>query len=181
MSGHNKFSQIKHQKASEDGKRSKLFSMLGRQIAIQSRLAGGDVNNPSLRTLLEKARKLNMPKDTIDRGVARGTGGNEATLEEVVFETFGSGGVAIIIQGITDSKNRTSQEIKHILSKNELALGTPGSAIWAFSTSRNEEGDIVYTPNSVMEISTEDKTKLESLIITLTDHDDIKNIATNSK
>ena len=180
MSGHNKWSQIVRQKGVEDGKRSKLFSMLGRQITIQSRLAGGDVNSPGLRKVIEIARKANMPKEPIERAIARGTGVGEAALEEVVYEAFGPAGVALVIQGITDSKNRTSQEVKHLLSENGGRLGGPGSTMWAFTSSRNDEGEIVYTPTSTMEISADDHTQLSNLVAKLEAHDDIRSVATNA-
>ena len=181
MSGHNKFSQIKHQKASEDGKRSKLFSILGRQISVQSKLANGDVNSANLRAIIEKARKANMPNDSINRAVVKGVGSGEATLEEVVYECFGPGGVAIIIQGITDSKNRTSQEIKHILSENGVALGTPGSGAWAFTPSLASDGVYTFTPKNLISISPEDQTKLEALTTALSDHDDVNKVTTNAE
>ena len=179
MSGHNKFSQIKHQKASEDAKRSKLFSILGKMISVQSRLASGDASSPGLRVAIEKARKQNMPKDNIERALSRGTG-KDSALEEVIYEAFGPGGVAIIITGITDSKNRTSNEIKNILSEHGGSLGGPGATMWAFSTTRNESGEITYSPITTISISEEDKNKLASLIETLEDHEDIKQVSINA-
>ena len=180
MSGHNKWSQIVRQKGAEDAKKSKLFSMLGRQISIQSRMAGGDVNSPGLRKVIEIARKANMPKEPIERAIARGTGAGEAALEEVVYEAFGPAGVALVIAGITDSKNRTSQEIKHILSDNNGSLGNPGSTMWAFTTSRGEEGEIIYTATNTMPISEDDGAKLAELVAKLEDHDDVRSVATNA-
>ncbi|HEY4504921.1 MAG TPA: YebC/PmpR family DNA-binding transcriptional regulator [Candidatus Paceibacterota bacterium] len=179
MSGHNKWSQIQRQKGAEDAKKSKLFSMLGRQISIQSRLAKGDTNSPGLRKAIEIARKTNMPKEPIERAIARGTGAGEATPTEVVYEAFGPGGIALLIQGITDNKNRTSQEIKHLLSENGGALGGPGSTMWTFSTSRSEEGEVTYTPTITMPISEDDKTKLADLVVKLENHDDVRSVATN--
>jgi YebC/PmpR family DNA-binding regulatory protein len=181
MSGHNKWSQIVRQKTSEDGKRSKLFSMMGRMIAVQSRLANGDVNSAGLRTAIEKARKANMPIDTIERAVKKGTGAGEAAMEEVVYEAFGPGGVAIVISGITDSRNRTSNEIKNILSDHSGSLGGPGAVMWAFASSRNESGDIIYSPTTKVPVEESDIEKLTALITTLEDHDDVKSVATNAE
>src|SRR3989344_4832248 len=180
MSGHNKFSQIKHQKASDDGKRSKMFSILGKQISVQSRLANGDMNSAGLRAMIEKARKANMPNDTIGRAVKKGIGSNETALEEVLYDAFGPGGVAMMISGITDSRNRTSNEIKNILSDHSGSLGTPGSASWAFPSARDDSGDIIYTPTTTIPLSPEDTTKLTELIEALENQDDVKSIATNA-
>ncbi|HEY4493534.1 MAG TPA: YebC/PmpR family DNA-binding transcriptional regulator [Candidatus Paceibacterota bacterium] len=180
MSGHNKWSQIVRQKGAEDAKRSKLFSMLGRQISIQSRMANGDVNSPGLRKALEIARKANMPKEPIERAIARGTGVGGAALEEVMYEAFGPGGAAFIITGITDSKNRTSNEVKQILNEHESSLGGPGSSMWAFTSSRNEEGEVVYTPTSTLPLSENDGKKLGNLMAALEDHDDVRGVFTNA-
>src|SRR5690348_5530912 len=96
MSGHNKWSQIKHRKGAADAKKSKVFSMLSRDITIQSKLVGGDMNSPVLKTAIEKARKANMPKDSIERAIKKGAGKDESSFEKVLFEGFGPGGVAII-------------------------------------------------------------------------------------
>lgn len=180
MSGHNKFSQIKHQKAAEDGKRSKLFSMLGRQISVQSHLAGGDQNSASLRKAIEIARKANMTKEAIERAVARGTGVGESALEEVMYEAFGPGGTALIITGITDSKNRTSNEVKLILKDAGGSLGGPNSTMWAFASARNEEGEIIYSPTSTIPLALEDKEKLKSLLEKLEQNEDIRAVFSNA-
>jgi len=180
MSGHNKFSQIKHQKETEDGKRSKLFSILGRIITIQSRLAKGDSNSPGLRAAIEKARKANMTNETIERAVKRGIGSEESVLEEVLYEAYGPGGVAMIIEGITDSKNRTSNEIKKILNEHGGSLGGPGSNTWAFATGRNDSGEIIYNPINKVPLSVEDSAKLAPLIDNLNNHPDIKSVSTNT-
>src|SRR3989338_1892261 len=180
MSGHNKWSQIVRQKGTEDAKRSKLFSILGRMITVQARLAKGDVNHPALRAAIEKARKQNMPKDNIDRAVSRGTGGGAEQLEEVLYEAYGPGGVALIIEGITDSKNRTSNEIKKILNEHGGSLGGPGSTTWAFATGRNDSGEIIYNPINKVPLSVEDSAKLAPLIDNLNNHPDIKSVSTNT-
>lgn len=181
MSGHNKWSQIVRQKGAADAKKSKLFSMMGRMIAVQSRLCNGDVNSAGLRTAIEKARKANMPVDTIERAIKKGTGAGEAAMEEVLYEAFGPGGVAIVIAGITDSRNRTSNEIKNILSDHGGSLGGPGSAMWAFTSSRNEAGDIIYSPTTQIPVEDADLEKLTALVNTLEDHDDVKTVATNAE
>lgn len=179
MSGHNKWSKIKHKKGAADAARSKLFSMLSREITIQSKQAGGDENSPGLRTAIDKARKANMPKDNIERAVKKGVGGGSENYERVVYEGYGPGGVAMMITGITDNTNRTSNEIKHIFSKAGYALGTPGSASWAFSKKESEDG-MDWVPNSPMDISENDKESLSKLIENLEENDDIENVYTNA-
>lgn len=181
MSGHNKWSQIVRQKTAEDGKRSKLFSMLGRQISVQSRLAGGDINSATLRKQIEIARKANMTKEAIERAIARGTGGGGAQLEEVLYEAFGPGGTALVIAGITDSKNRTSNEIKQILRDNGGSLAGPNSTMWAFKSERNEEGEIIYSPTSTIPLAPEDLEKLKSLLEKLESNEDVRAVFSNAE
>jgi len=178
MSGHNKFSKIKHKKAATDAKKSKIFSMYARLITIASKEAGGDVSSASLRTVIDKAKRANMPNDNIDRAVKKGveTGGD--AFSELTFETYGPGGVGVVISGITDNNNRTSQEIKHLLSKNGYTLATPGSVTWAFTSSRDEEGT-KWEATSTVTISDEDKEKLAKLLDTLDEHEDIKQVFSN--
>ncbi|MEK7535972.1 MAG: YebC/PmpR family DNA-binding transcriptional regulator [Patescibacteria group bacterium] len=180
MSGHNKFSQIKHQKESEDAKRSKLFGILGKMISVQARLAKGDVNHPALRASIEKARKANMPKDNIERAIARGKGGEAGELEEVLYEAYGPGGVALVIAGITDSKNRTSNEIKNILSAHSGSLGGPGSTTWAFTKTKDSEGSPIWQANSTMPVADSDKENFGKLLNELEDHADIQSISHNA-
>jgi transcriptional/translational regulatory protein YebC/TACO1 len=107
MSGHNKWSKIKHKKAATDAQKSKIFSKHAAVIAMESRKAGGNLTSPSLIAVIERAKKDSMPKENIDRAVAKGAGGTGAALEEVVFEAFGPGGTAMIITAVTDNNNRT--------------------------------------------------------------------------
>src|SRR3989338_9376933 len=165
MSGHNKFSQIKRKKGFTDAKKSKAFSMFARLITIASKQAGGDASSPTLRTIIDKAKKASMPKDNIDRAVKKGTDTGSSAYSEVMFETYGPGGVGVIITGITDNKNRTSQEIKHVLSKHGYDLANPGSVIWAFGAGRDEEsGGISYSATTRVPISDSDKEKLALLV-----------------
>ena len=134
MSGHSHWSSIKRAKEATDQKRGKVFSKLARQISVVAREKGGDIDaNASLRIAIDKAKKLNMPKENIERAIKRGTGeSGEGRLEEFVFEAYGPGGIALIIEGITDNKNRALGEIKQILSKNGGKLASEGSVKWMF-------------------------------------------------
>jgi YebC/PmpR family DNA-binding regulatory protein len=173
MSGHNKWSQIKEKKGAVDAQRSKLFGKLAKLIKTESRLSHGDLNAPSLRAAIEKARAANMPKDNIDRALASA----ENTAEEkVTYEAYGPGGAALIIEGLTDSTNRTSQEMKHLLSQHGLSLAAPGSALWAFS--KNQDG--VWEPTTTVPLSPADGEKLGALLSELEEHDDVQEVYTNA-
>ncbi len=179
MSGHNKFSKIKHKKAATDAVKSKVFSMMARMITIKSKEVGGDANHPSMRTLIEKARKVNMPKDKIDKAIKKGVEAGGEGYNEVVFEAFGPGGTAILVEGITDNNNRTSQEIKFIFTKHGLSLGAPGTSAWAFLKVGDEDGSKVWRASNPIELSKDDANKLDKLIESLEEHEDIKKVYTN--
>ncbi len=134
MAGHSKWAQIKHQKAKNDAKRGQIFTKLIREITIAARLGGGDPDlNPRLRLAIEKAKEHNMPKDNIEKAIKKGTGELEGVnYIEVTFEGYGPGGVALLIEAVTDNKNRTTGEIRHIFSKYGGNLGNPGSVAWQF-------------------------------------------------
>lgn len=176
MSGHNKWSKIKNKKAVEDSRRSKLFSMLVRTITMESRAVQGDKSHPRLRAAIEKARGANMPNDNIERAVARGTGTGGESYTEVVYESYGPGGVALIIEAITDNKNRTAAEVRHLLSKEGLELASPGSALWAF---RKTVG--TWEAETTVPLGDADGEKLASLVEKLEEHPDINNVYTNAE
>jgi len=145
MSGHNKWSTIKHKKGAADAKRGKVFSKLIKEITIAARQGGGDpTGNPRLRTVLDKARAANMPNDNIIRAIKRGTGEIEGvTYEEITFEGYGPCGVAIMLDVLTDNRNRTVAEIRHIFSKRGGNFGENGCVSWMF----NRQGMIIFEKN----------------------------------
>jgi YebC/PmpR family DNA-binding regulatory protein len=134
MSGHNKWSTIKHKKGAADAKRGKLFSKLIKEITIAARMGGGDADsNPRLRTAVNTARNANMPKENIERAIKRGTGEIAgAQYEEVTYEGYGPGGVAVLVEALTDNKNRTVAEVRHIFDKYNGNLGETGCVAWMF-------------------------------------------------
>lgn len=134
MSGHSKWSKIKRKKASADAKKGRIFTKLIREITVAARNGGSDPNaNPRLRTAIDEARSINMPNDNIERAIKRGTGELEGqSLEEVTYEAYGPHGVAILIEVVTDNRNRTTGEIRHILSRHNGSLGSKGSVAWQF-------------------------------------------------
>jgi YebC/PmpR family DNA-binding regulatory protein len=135
MSGHSKWSSIKHKKGAADAKRGKLFSKLARAIIVAAREGGADpASNLALQNAIEKARSYSMPKDNIERAIARGSGAgaDTETFEQVVYEGYGPNGVAIIVEALTDNRNRTASDIRHVFAKNDGNLGTTGAVAWLF-------------------------------------------------
>ena len=135
MSGHSKWSSIKHKKGAADAKRGKLFSKLTRAIIVAAREGGGDpAANLALQNAIEKARSYSMPKDNIDRAVAKGSGADSdtSTFETVVYEGYGPSGVAVIVEALTDNRNRTAGEVRHTFAKNDGNLGGSGAVSWLF-------------------------------------------------
>jgi YebC/PmpR family DNA-binding regulatory protein len=134
MSGHSKWASIKHKKGALDAKRGKTFTKIIREMSIAARLGGGDAaSNPRLRTAVDKAKSVNMPADNIKRAIQKGTGELEGTsYEDLTLEGYGPGGVAILVEGTTDNRNRSVSEIRHILAKNGGNLGTAGSVSYMF-------------------------------------------------
>ena len=134
MSGHSKWASIKHKKGALDAKRGKLFTKVIREMSIAARIGGGDVGtNPRLRTAVEKAKSINMPADNIKRAIQKGTGELEGmAYEDITLEGYGPGGVAILVEGTSDNRNRTVSEIRHIFTKNGGNLGTAGSVSYMF-------------------------------------------------
>jgi YebC/PmpR family DNA-binding regulatory protein len=134
MAGHSKWANIKHRKAAQDAKKGKAFTKIIKEITVAARLGGGDPSaNPRLRSALENARGVNMPKSNIERAIKKGTGELEGVnYEEITYEGYGPGGVAILVETITDNKQRTVAEVRHILSKRGGNMGEPGSVSWIF-------------------------------------------------
>lgn len=135
MAGHSKWASIKHKKAVVDSRRGKLFTKLGRAITVAAREGGGDPEgNPSLALAIQKARDASMPKDNIERAIARGTGegADASAIEAVTYEGYGPGGVALLIEALTDNRNRTGAEVRHALTKHGGSLGEPGSVAYLF-------------------------------------------------
>src|SRR5213083_3717537 len=150
MSGHSKWSTIKHKKGAADAKRGKLFSKLTRAIIVAAKEGGGDpAANLALQNAIEKARSYSMPKDNIDRAIAKGSGADSdtSTFETVVYEGYGPGGVAVIVETLTDNRNRTAGEVRHTFDKNDGNLGTSGSVAWLFE----RRGVVLVPANGVDE------------------------------
>ncbi len=178
MSGHNKWAQIKHKKAATDAAKSRVFSRFARLIALESRNANGDVNAPALKAAIERAKAVNMPKDNIERAVAKGTSKDAGNMERVVYEAYGPGGAAIVVDALSDSRNRTTQEVKLIFTKSGVEMAGPGAATWAFT--KLPEGG--FAPNEpLMDLSAEDADRLGAILDKLDDQDDVQAVYTNAR
>jgi YebC/PmpR family DNA-binding regulatory protein len=157
MAGHSKWANIQHRKGVQDAKRSKLFTRLIREITVAARMGGGDPSsNPRLRAAIDKALSNNMTKDTVERAIKRGTGGLEGvTYEEIRYEGYGPGGIAVMVDCMTENRNRTVAEVRHVFNKCGGNLGTDGSVAYLF----NKVGQLSFPSDSdedhIMEIALE--------------------------
>jgi YebC/PmpR family DNA-binding regulatory protein len=149
MSGHSKWSTIRHKKGAADAKRGKIFTKLIKEIMVAARMGGGDQTaNPRLRAAILAAKAENMPKDNIDRAIKKGTGDLDgAAYEEINYEGYGPGGVAVLVEIMTDNRNRAASDVRHIFSKNGGNLGEAGCVAWMFS----KKGSIVFNKDKVSE------------------------------
>ena len=146
MAGHSKWANIKHRKARQDAKRAKVWTKVIRELTVAARLGGGDpADNPRLRVAVDSALAVNMPRDTMDRAIARGAGGLEGgDVDELVYEGYGPGGVAVLVEVMTDNRNRTVAEVRHAFSKHGGNLGTGGSVAYLFS----KQGVVSLAPDA---------------------------------
>ena len=183
MSGHSKWSSIKHKKGATDAKRGKVFSKLIKEITVAARLGGGDPDgNPRLRTAIAAAKAENMPKDNIERAIKKGTGELEGTTyEEANYEGYGPGGVAVLVNCLTDNKNRAVADVKHLFERNGGNLGEPGCVSWMFE----QKGLIVFEKDKVdeeqlldlaLESGAEDVKEEETEIEVITDPSDFESV-----
>lgn len=173
MSGHNKWSQIKNQKAATDKKRGQIFSKILKAISIAAKTEPNPQFNPRLRSAIETAKAANVPQDNINRAVSKAS--EEKAMEDIVVEAYGPEGVSLIIEGITDNTNRSISEIKHILTENNAKIANPGSVLWAFEKTL----DGAWKAKFPQEVSEDGKKKIADLIEALEEHDDVQNVTPN--
>ena len=166
MSGHSKWSKVKNRKAVTDAKKNKIYTKMAKILSVEVKKANGDINAAGVQAAVKKAREYNVPNENIERALKKNDSATQ--MESIIYEAYGPGGVAMIIEALTDNRNKAAGEVKHILTQNGSALAAPGSASWAFSKSM-EEG---FIPNMTVTLSDEDGAKLEKLIDELDDNDD---------
>lgn len=171
MSKHSKWAKIKHDKGASDAKRGQVFTKLGRAIAVAARKGADPAMNPALRMAIDAARAGNMPKDTIERAIARASSADGVAIEVVVYEGFGPSGIAFLIIGATDNKNRTTAEIRHLLDKAGGSLGATGSTAWMFEN---------FVPKYRVPVADDARQGLQDLIEELEAHDDVQSVYTNA-
>ena len=176
MSGHNKWSKIKHQKGASDAQKSKMFGKLVRFISVEAKKAKGNLASPGLAAAIKKAKESNMPNDTIDRAVKKATTDNSAQMDNITYEAYGPGGCALVIEALTDNHNKAAQEIKHTLAKHGFALAGIGAATWAF---KRENGG--WIPQTTTPISEEDGKILAEIIEELEENDEVQDVYTNAE
>ncbi len=176
MSGHNKWSQIKRQKGKTDAQKSKLYSKHARLITMESKKSNGNLSSAGLAAAIENAKQDSVSKDVIERAIKKGGEAGLEALEQITYEAYGPGGCAIIIEALTSNKNKAVQEVKYILSRNNLEIATPGSASWAFGKQQ-----MVWVPNMTIPLSEEDLASLEKLVDELEDNDEVQNVYTNAE
>jgi len=210
VSGHSKWSSIKHKKGAADAKRGKLFSKLSRAIIVAAKEGGGDpAGNLALQNAIEKAKSYSMPKDNIDRAIAKGSGADAdaSAFETVVYEGYGPSGVAVIVEALTDNRNRTASDVRHTFAKNDGNLGGSGAVSWLFErrgivlvdadgadedelTLAAAEGEaagftvdaaeLTMVPKTTVEVADEnDAKKVLRLIDQLEDNDDVQDVYAN--
>lgn len=175
MAGHNKWSKIKHKKAGTDAQKSKEFSRLVKLLTTESKKHGGDRNAPAVKSVIEQAKAANMPSQNIDRAIQRGAETVTESAEVITYEMYGPGGCAMLINTLTDNKNRTAAEIRHIAAKNGYSVSAPGSAAWVFV----KQGDSVV-PSTTVALSESDEKKLNTLVDALCDQEDTQEVLTNN-
>lgn len=182
MSGHSKWHNIQARKGKQDAKKSNIYTKLARLITVAAQKGGDPATNFSLRLAIEKAKAVSMPKDNIDKAVKRGTGelNDEAKMEETLYEAFGPGGVQIIIKALTNNKNRTVSDIKHMLSVAGGSLGGSGSVMWNFTTEKSDSG-LVFVAKNKVTLDAAAEEKLAELFSELEAHDDVEDYYTNAE
>lgn len=178
MAGHSHWKQIKEQKGATDVKRGVVFSKLLRAISTAAREEKNPDFNPRLRSAIQKAHEFNVPQDNIERAIKKAS--DETTVEEIIMEAYGPGGIALMIAAYTDNKNRTTQEVKNILKDREAKWAEPGSVRWAFEQVQ-QSGSQSWQAKFKQEIKEDDREKLKSLVQDLENHDDIEKVYTNAQ
>ncbi len=182
MSGHSHTKTILHKKQTTDAKRGKIFSKLSQQISIMTKEKGSDLDsNSPLRAIIEKAKELNMPKENIERAIKKGIGElSGKNLEEVFFEAYGPGGIALIIKGITNNKNRTLMEIKQILTQNNGKLVSEGSVQWLFERKIDPEtGLLNWSAKEQIRLEEKDKQDCQKLFKVLGEIEEVSTLFSN--
>src|SRR5215213_3331125 len=190
MSGHSKWSSIKHKKGAADAKRGKLFSKLSRAIIVAAKEGGPDpTGNLALQNAIEKARSYSMPKDNIERAIARGSGADAdaGSFEQIVYEGYGPNGIALLVEALTDNRNRTASDVRHLFAKHDGNLGATGAVAWLFERQgvilvpgTVDEAELTMVPKTTVEVDEEAVArKVLRLVDALEENDDVQDVYAN--
>ncbi len=175
MSGHSRWTQIKRRKEKTDSQRAKVFGKFAKLITEEARRAGGNLSAPSLKAVTDRAKEANMPADNIERAIKKATE-KGAALQSATYEAYGPGGAALMIEVLTDSKNRAAQEVKAILARHDLSLAGQGSASWAF-----QKQGLSWIATATVPLSEGDVEKLTELVEDLEENNDVQEVFTNAE
>lgn len=178
MSGHNKWKQIKERKGKTDSQKSKAFSKYAKLITMEAKKANGNCEAAGLKAAVERAKKENMPNDNIERAIKKATEAGATAMETVIYEAYGPGGVAIIIESLTDNRNKSAQEVKMALGKHGISLASPGSAMWAF---KKEQTTNHLQPTTTVTLEDDDLTTLEKVVEDLENCEEVQEVFTNAE
>ncbi len=177
MSGHSKWSQTKRKKSVTDAAKSRAFSQYAHLITLESKKVNGILSAPGLAVAITRAKSINMPRENIERAIAKGVSKDADNLEQIIYEAYGPGGVALLVEALTDNKNRTTQEVKHVLASQQIELASPGSTSWAFIKSSG-----IYIPREpLIELTDTDEERLRTILEALDAHEDIQQTFTNAR
>jgi YebC/PmpR family DNA-binding regulatory protein len=174
MSGHSKWSQIKHKKATSDQKKGQIFSKLAKKISLVAREGADPATNYKLQAIIDEAHSFNMPKENIERALKKAGEKENMTLNEIIIQAIGPASIALVIKGVTDNKNRSIGEIKNILSKNEAKMVPENSLNWMFDKNNNPISPLEITDQSILE-------KINKLLEELSDQNDVEEVYSNLK
>lgn len=185
MSGHNRWKQIKERKAKTDSKKSQVFSKYAKLITNEARVAKGNKDAPALRAAILRARKENMPNENIERAIKKATEAGAREWERVRYEGYGPGGAALLIEVLTDNRNKVSAEIKHLFSEHGGNLASPGAASWAFTkqptTDNSQPTTSHWQPTTTVPLSDADLEKLDKLVEALEGNEEVQEVFTNAE
>jgi YebC/PmpR family DNA-binding regulatory protein len=176
---HSKWAKTEYKKAASDAKKSKMFTKVVKLIITEAKKSNGNKESPGLKSAIEKARNVDMPNDNIERAIKKATESG-SQMENITYEAYGPGGVGMIIEALTENRNKAAQEVRHILTKNGYELGVMGSVSWGFEKKIDGDG-INWIPTLTIPVNEEDSPLLEKIIDELEDNDEVQSVFTNAE
>jgi len=178
MSGHNKWKQIKERKGKTDSQKSRMFSKFARLITVEAKKAGNNKDAPGVKAVVERARAANMPNENIERAIKKAMDNSSGSMETIAYEAYGPGGCALIIEALTDNKNKAAQEVKLALSKHGISLASIGSAMWAF---KKDLATNSLVPTTTVPLEETDLEQLAKVVEELENCEEVQEVFTNAE